>query len=224
MFGYLVPMPPVTFFDVPGAAIAALLIAAVFRWAYRGGNVRGWPMACLVAALAALAIWRMFKMTDAPTAVDVVLGILAGLLIFNGIKAAWGDGPFDRMPRGEENTPMFVLLLTGAIGVGALLFTFGCAGGVLMACTDDGLRYAGDGVPTPYGWAWGDLTLYGFAALGLLMLLTGYLLNRRYFRAWEAARFQANRDVKEQSLIGPALACNLAGVVSLAAALLIWIF
>lgn len=117
-------LPQTSMLEIPGATIAALLIAAALRWAYRGGNIRAWPMAGLVVALAALAVWRIIQMQDAPLSVlDVVAGVLCGLFLWSALKAAWADGPFERMPKGRENTPMFVLIVAGAIALGAVAFS-----------------------------------------------------------------------------------------------------
>lgn len=110
--------------EMPGATIAALLIAAALRWAYRGGDIRAWPMTGLVVALAAFVVWRILRLQDGVlTVLDAVAGILCGLLLWSALKAAWADGPFERMPKGRENTPMFVLIVAGAIAFGAVAFS-----------------------------------------------------------------------------------------------------
>ena len=141
---------PATLFDIPGATLAALLIAAAVRWAYGSGpgsgNCRAWPLTFLVAALAAFVVWRILQwQSGVLTVLDATAGILCGILLMQAIKAAWADGPFDRMPMGlygrHENTPMGVLIIAGVFALGILAFSFGCVGSVLFVCEPDGDRF-----------------------------------------------------------------------------------
>ena len=118
-------MTTIGLLEIPAATLAALAIVAALRWAYGdgpgSGNVRAWPLAALVVAIGAFAIWRILRLPDGVlTVFDATLGILAGLLIVAALKAAWRDGPFERMPKGRENTPFLVMILVGAFAAFAL--------------------------------------------------------------------------------------------------------
>ena len=132
-------MPQVTLLDIPAAAIGALLIAAAVRWAWATGSRRAWQWA-LVVGLAVLAFWRLTQLDDGLlTTLDVMLGFLAGMLLFNAVRSAWADGVFEKQARGHENTPMFVLLFAGFMSLVFLVYGFGCLG--LFACEANGWRW-----------------------------------------------------------------------------------
>jgi hypothetical protein len=115
----------VTFLDSPAAAIGALLVVAAVRWAWASARRRAWQWG-LVVGLALFAVWRILRMDDGPlTTLDVMLGFLAGLLLFSAIKSAWADGVFEKPERGHENTPMFVLLVAGSLALLLVAYGFG---------------------------------------------------------------------------------------------------
>jgi hypothetical protein len=111
--------------DIPAATLTALAIVGALRWAYGNGpgsgQCRPWPLTGLVVAVGAFAVWRILHLQDGVlTIFDATLGILAGLLIAAALKAAWRDGPFERTPKGIENTPFLVMIFAGALALGAL--------------------------------------------------------------------------------------------------------
>ena len=118
-------MQSITLIDIPGAALAAFGITAALRWAYGdgpgSGRCRPWPLAALVVAIGAFVVWRILRMQDgALTIFDATAGILGGILIAGALKAAWADGPFERTPKGHENTPLIVMVFACVLAVTAL--------------------------------------------------------------------------------------------------------
>jgi hypothetical protein len=146
-------MPQVTLLDVPAAAIGALLVVAAVRWAWRDARRRPWQWG-LVIGLALLSVWRILRMQDGPlTTIDVMLGFLAGLLLFNAIKTAWSDGPFERdvkadgFGKGYENSALLPFILAGSLAALLLVYGFGCLG--LLTCEANGWRWLAWEYPGP---------------------------------------------------------------------------
>jgi hypothetical protein len=118
-------MTTIGLLQIPAATIAALVIVAALRWAYGdgpgSGRCRPWPLTGLVVAIGAFIMWRILHLQDGVlTIFDATAGILGGILIASVLKAAWADGPFERTPKGQENTPLLVMLFASVLAVTAL--------------------------------------------------------------------------------------------------------
>jgi hypothetical protein len=129
-----------------GCAVAAFAIARLVRWAYGDGigsaTFRGYAFAAIVVAFIGLALWRILD--PLPSAIDLVLGILAGIFLLSAIRAAWREQPTERLPRGVENTPLLMACVIAAMIAIALVAGFGgCIGGLDCSIEHAGLPAGG---------------------------------------------------------------------------------